>query len=263
MNFLIFFVSLYKNIKKRTILSKKCAMESLKNSLDFLCVKYRNILYNVNVYEIDTLLAVVWKNKWEKSITGHSFVKEDVEGSIVIEETRHNEILSLMSELEHIYSRLETMGVSVDDVRKAFVKIQPISRVVMRKEGLVVFPDYNKEVRLFKMLWVVYALFMRHPEGFILKEMADYKQEIISIYISSFGSKCKEVNIKRVSHMVDRMVDPTSHTVSEYISKIYRIILDVMETGMLVDPYCIKGTRGGRYKISISRNFVSWELDKV
>lgn len=99
------------------------------------------------------------------------------------------------------------------------------------------------EVEMHPLSKVLYFLFLRHPEGIILKELVDYKTELLSIYMQ-ISVQCNEQSI-------NNLVDPTKNSANEKISRIrsdFRKVLAPYNCD--IEPFVPIGAKGERYKVS-------------
>ena len=61
----------------------------------------------------------------------------------------------------------------------------------MDSEFKIYLPDYkNVEIKMTTLPKALYILFLRHPEGIILKQLSDFEPELMKIY--QIISNCKQ-----------------------------------------------------------------------
>ncbi len=79
---------------------------------------------------------------------------------------------------------LKEIGVALNtSPQKQKPQAHLLSRLVIDKEYRIGLPDYNNlEIKMTPLHKALYLLFLRHPEGILLKYMPDYKQELTTIY---------------------------------------------------------------------------------
>ena len=110
----------------------------------------------------------------------------------------------------------------------------------------------TQEVRVRPMAKCVLLLFLKHPEGIVLKEISDYYQELRYFYrrISRSGSP------EAIEQSVQRLMDICTNNLNLNISR-----ANAAMAGLVSEPdlYTIKGPYGRRKSIRLSRNLVVWE----
>ncbi len=99
------------------------------------------------------------------------------------------------------------------------------------------------EVEMHPLSKVLYFLFLRHPEGIILKELVDYKTELLSIY--------KQISAQWNEQSINNLVDPTKNSANEKISRIRSDFRKVLEPyNCDIEPFVPMGAKGERYKVA-------------
>ena len=106
--------------------------------------------------------------------------------------------------------------------------VPQLSKIVIDNEHNIFLTDFNnRQVKLNALSKALYFLFLRHPEGIILKEMADYKDELKKIYLQ-LTKKEKDFE-DFVSEHIDRLCDPRDKSKDEKLSVIKRIFSDTFD----------------------------------
>jgi hypothetical protein len=91
------------------------------------------------------------------------------------------------------------------------------STLRVTERGKIFLPNYgNVEIRLTPLEKTLYLFFLNHPEGIMLHDLVDHKEELRGIY-ARFSTSGLLAEIHR---RVDSLVDVTSNSASEKISKI-------------------------------------------
>jgi hypothetical protein len=117
----------------------------------------------------------------------------------------------------------------------------------------IVLPEYDEmEIRMPAMCRTIYILFMKHrvqsSSGIILKNIDEYRDEIIDIY-----SMVKPgANEARVEESVNNLCDPFSEALNQTISRANRCIRNVITDKELAKQYIISGSRGKEYSIDLA-----------
>ena len=109
-----------------------------------------------------------------------------------------------------------------------------------------------QEVRVRPMAKCVLLLFLKHPEGIVLKCISDYSKELAYYYrkVSRSDSPAE------IESRVKRLMDICTNNLNINISR-----ANAAMAGLVDEPdlYTIKGTAGRPKTIRLSRSLVVWE----
>ena len=101
-----------------------------------------------------------------------------------------------------------------------------LSRLVITEDYRFVLADYNnREVELQPVHKAVYLLFLNHPEGIEFKRLADYREELLGLYMKTARWMDKE----KIEESVDKLVNPLDNAINEKCSRIKKVFLDLMD----------------------------------
>jgi hypothetical protein len=100
-----------------------------------------------------------------------------------------------------------------------------ISLLIDKKCNIFVMDNDEKiaEVKMPVLSKVLYFTFLQHPEGFSIKNLVDYKSELLDWYR-------KMSNRKDMDKSIDDLIDPTKNSANEKISRI-RYVLGIWKRG--------------------------------
>lgn len=124
--------------------------------------------------------------------------------------------------------------------------------VLVNGDMKIVLPDYDEmEIKMPAMCRTIYILFMKHRmqsgNGIILKNIDEYRDEIIDIY-----SMVKPgANEARVKESINKLCNPLSESLNQAISRANRCIRNVVTDKELAKQFIISGSRGGEYSINL------------
>ena len=113
------------------------------------------------------------------------------------------------------------------------------------------FKNDNNRIKMPILSKVLYLVFLNHQEGIYLKDLVDYKEELLYWYK-------KLSNRKNIDKSIDDLVNPLSNSVNEKISRIRK----AFEMAMLiypkeaVDPFVPMGRKGEKYMVTLERERV-------
>jgi uncharacterized protein YdcH (DUF465 family) len=99
----------------------------------------------------------------------------------------------------------------------------------------------------------LYRFFLNHPEGIRLSFLQDYRDEIMELYQSN---KCYG-SIEEINSRIDDLLNPSSNSASEKISRIKRKILELVDEYMAQD-LLIQGAAGEVKRIALERSKVEY-----
>ena len=97
----------------------------------------------------------------------------------------------------------------------------------------------------------MYLLFLRHPEGIPFKQLADYREELLTIY-KEVGNRVVERNVR---NSIRDITDPTNNSINEKCARIREAFLKHFDTPYAKNYY-ITGKRGEPKKITLPRELV-------
>jgi len=111
------------------------------------------------------------------------------------------------------------------------------------------------EVKMPALPKALYFVFLNHPEGFPLKHLIDYREELLSWYR-------RLSNRKDAEKYIDKLVDSTDNSVNEKISRIRETFEKVIaDIELSTTSFIPTGSKGESFRISIERTFVIWEIN--
>lgn len=158
-------------------------------------------------------------------------------------------------------SELTTIKKAVDNIlsKEHGREVSP-SRIVIPRYENIKLEDFGCELSLRPLPKAVLVLFLRHPEGIVLKQRALYYEELLAIY----GLFYTKDNIDEFKDSCKRLVDITDGSMDEKITTVNSIFKKNL-TISLAEKYQILGKRGGVKSIQLDRSLVKLpkELDRI
>ncbi len=131
---------------------------------------------------------------------------------------------------------------------------EDMSRIVVNRDLQIMLTDWSESpLPLHALSRTIYILFLRHPEGIVLKNIADYRQEMLEIYNIVKPGRDEVLAVRAV----DSIIDYESNALSQNLSRIKRAVKTAILDDKTASQYYITGTRGKPYRISLPRNLVS------
>ena len=107
------------------------------------------------------------------------------------------------------------------------------------------------EVKMPALPKALYFVFLNHPEGFPLKHLIDYREELLSWYR-------KLSNRKNVEKYIDKLVDSTDNSANEKISRI-REAFEMIKENIEMKPYIPMGSKGECFYVFVNRKRIVWK----
>lgn len=129
-----------------------------------------------------------------------------------------------------------------------------VSSVLIDRNYRIFFPEYGDiELKMPTLSKVVYILFLKHPEGIVLKDIYKHKTELRNIYMRISSRS----DVMEMEKSIKDLIDPLSGSLNQKISRIQHK-LKLLMTFSLVDNYSIRGAKGLVYRIFLDRNLLKF-----
>lgn len=161
-----------------------------------------------------------------------------------------------MQAARQLLAELRELGVDERALMDLVRRERPISRLYITADYRVYLPEFdNVELQLSPLPKAVFILFLRHPEGIVLKEIGDYFLELMKIYKNIMGRKFNEMFAKE---RLERICDPLNNSLNEKICRIHEGLRNILDE-TIAAHYFIKGKRCEARQILIPQALISWE----
>lgn len=170
------------------------------------------------------------------------------------------ELDAIQEELEGIIRRLKATGLTQLAIQRMVGMIfDKPSRLLVDKDNRILLQDYNnKEIDMSPIQKAVYFLFLNHPEGILLKDIGNYRQELAGIY-SALSNRTSQEDIE---DSIARLTDPYDNSLNEKCARIKRAFLSEF-CDELAQLYYISGHGGKPKLISLPRDIITSESGLV
>ena len=166
-----------------------------------------------------------------------------------------DEVWKLIHEIESRVEHLADKGIDEKILHQIVAKPEVVSRMVITRDYRIIFPDYDDmEINMTPLVKAVYLLFLRHPEGIILKHLEDYRKELIEIYT---GIKGLPLDEKMMQSVVDA-TNPLNNSINEKVARIREAFVTRIKESLATN-YIVHGGRGEAKRIPLHREFVDWQ----
>jgi hypothetical protein len=162
---------------------------------------------------------------------------------------------TLLEDMDVRIQKLRAKGMNEWVFRSLFKTKAQLSRLVISKDYRVLLPDYNDiEVKMEPLVKAVFFLFLKHPEGIVFKELADYREELLGIY-----KELKPMGLnKRTIQSIEDVTNPILNSINEKCARIRSAFIREFDES-LAKNYFVTGERGDPKKITLPRDLVVWE----
>ena len=140
---------------------------------------------------------------------------------------------------------------------QSFRQNQKPSKLQVTNRGRIFLPDYgNIEIKLTPLEKTLYLFFLNHPEGMMLHDLVDHKEKLRGIYahISTSGL------LAEIHSRIDSLVDVTSNSVNEKISKIKAAFVKVLGKE-LATHYYIQGEHSDKKFVPLKQELYVCEFE--
>ena len=191
---------------------------------------------------------------WQLLYSGAGEVLEEPAADYggMLEQMEAEDLLALMAKVQE---RLKAMGVSASapetmpDSEAATPEDLYIDRHYTIRTGA---PD-GPVLPLRPLVKTLFILFLRHPEGILLKQREQYRQELEDIYaVISPSTSFEEVRAR-----VGRLVNIQDNSFSEKASVLNARLEELLPKG-LAEDYKIQGYNGHPRRVPLNPLLVHW-----
>lgn len=194
---------------------------------------------------------------YERGGSGRYYKIQDPPEEGEAEETFDEQSRLLMEDIREKVEMLLSFGISEAVINDLFQRKQKLSRMVITKDWRIILPDYHDmEIEMTALPKAVFFLFLRHPEGIVFKELADYRRELAFIYNKLTNRSDNEA----VQKSIEDITNPLKNSINEKCARIREAFISKFSE-TLAKNYFVTGRRGAPKKISLDRSLVSWEKE--
>lgn len=127
-----------------------------------------------------------------------------------------------------------------------------VSLLYINKRHQIFLPEYeNIEIKFTPLEKTLYFLFLKHPEGILMSNLFEHRQELTDIYTEIYSRG----TLKEMERSIQDLSNATKNSASEKISSIKRKFTDYIGRN-LIEPYIIKGPNAEPRKIDLDRGLL-------
>ena len=191
---------------------------------------------------------------WQLLYSGAGEVLEEpvVDYGGMLEQMEAEELLALMAKVQE---RLKAMGVSASapETMPDSEAAAPVELFIDRRYTIRTGAPDGPVLPLRPLVKTLFILFLRHPEGILLKQREQYRQELEDIYaVISPSTSFEEVRAR-----VGRLVNIQDNSFSEKASVLNARLEELLPKG-LAEDYKIQGYNGHPRRVPLNPLFIHW-----
>ena len=162
---------------------------------------------------------------------------------------------ALISEIKKHIEALRNKGINTMFLHSIIDEGERLSSLLITKDYRIFLPEYqNREIIMPALPKAVFILFLKHPEGIRFKDLADYHDELLSIYraLSPIGGAQRQLQ------SIQAVTNPMSNSINEKCAQIREAFIKHFDDS-LAKNYYITGKKGEPKRIVLAPSLVVWE----
>lgn len=215
---------------------------------------------------LDELFVEIGESKiWYSGL----YCMADSESVEELDETIDEATEKILSDIQEKLDAIRLRGISEAVIAKYVSPHPTISRLIVTNDLRIILSDYNDmEIKMEPLVKAVFLLFLRHPEGIILKDIADHKTELEIIY-RAIRQHRNDIRQRMAQHLlppkistgIDNLTAPFSNSLNEKCARVKEAFVTRFHES-IAQNYYIHGVRGMEYSIFLPAEKIIWEEDE-
>lgn len=165
------------------------------------------------------------------------------------------DIENKLAELKDNGQLLFLIPILKDILNKQSEKIdfKSISKMEINYQNKILLPYFKKEVELSHLTKSVYFLFLKHPEGINLKELGNYKKELLTIYTSVSN----QLDYDKMAKSIDDVINIETKAIYTHLSRIKSAFYKIMDASF-AQYYIVSGSGEEERKVLFNTSSITW-----
>ena len=162
----------------------------------------------------------------------------------------HMEASELVALLEKVQERLKQLGRDAESLTE---RASPVVLYIDKNYNLHMAAPGGPVLPLRPLVKTLFILFLRHPEGIVLKQRGRYRQELEEIYAVISPNTAQE----DIQARIGRLVNLQDNSFSEKASVLNARLDELLPKGVS-EEYKIQGYNGHPRRIPLNPLMVNW-----
>lgn len=133
------------------------------------------------------------------------------------------------------------------------IDFKSISKMEINSQNKILLTYFKKEVELSHLTKSVYFLFLKHPEGINLKELGNYKKELLNIYTSVSN----QLDYDKMTKSIDDVINIETKAIYTHLSRIKSAFYKIMDASF-AQYYIVSGSGEEDRKVLFNTFSISW-----
>ena len=133
------------------------------------------------------------------------------------------------------------------------IDFNSISKMKIDYQNKIQLLYFKKEVEFSHLTKSIYFLFLKHPEGINLKELCNYKKELLSIYTSVSN----QLDYDKMVKTIDDVINLETKAIYTHISRIKSAFYKIMDHSF-AKYYIVSGSGEEVRKVLFNTNGIDW-----
>ena len=221
---------------------------------------YSNSNYNYELF-FEEAIQYLSTNEWEDYALGDAMIGSFLP-TIDYSEQLDEEAKEIVQDLENKLKELKDTGqllflipVLKDLLNKQShnIDFNSISKMEIDYQNKIQLPYFKKEVELSHLTKSIYFLFLKHPEGINLKELGNYRKEMLTIY----NSVSNQLDYDKMAKSIDDVVNLETKAIYTHLSRIKSAFYKIMDASF-AKYYIVSGSGEGDRKVLFETKDIIW-----
>lgn len=216
-----------------------------------------------NNYELffEEAMQYLSRNEWEDYALGDAMIGSFLP-TVDYSEQLDEEAKEIVQDLENKLKELKDSGqllflipVLKDLLNKQShtIDFNSISKMEIDYQNKIQLPYFKKEVELSHLTKSIYFLFLKHPEGINLKELGNYKKELLTIY----NSVSNQLDYDKMAKSIDDVINLETKAIYTHLSRIKSAYYKIMDASF-AKYYIVSGSGVEDRKVLFETKDIIW-----
>lgn len=216
-----------------------------------------------NNYELffEEAIQYLSRNEWEDYALGDAMIGSFLP-TVDYSEQLDEEAKEIVQDLEIKLKELKESGqllflipVLKDLLNKQShtIDFNSISKMEIDYQNKIQLPYFKKEVELSHLTKSIYFLFLKHPEGINLKELGNYKKELLTIY----NSVSNQLDYDKMAKSIDDVINLETKAIYTHLSRIKSAFYKIMDASF-AKYYIVSGSGVEDRKVLFETKDIIW-----